>query len=69
MSSEIIGYCLKCKAKRRISKPFIYRFKTSHRVTKDREGMRAIKGFCEVCGTKMFKILPKNETRVLIEDF
>jgi len=69
MSGEIIGYCLKCKTKRRITKPFIYHFKTTQCTNKSREGMRAIKGFCEICGTKMFKILPKSEKRLLIEDF
>ena len=61
MAEEIIGYCLRCKAKRKMLKPFVYQFKTHKCTNKEREGSRAIKGFCEVCGTKMFKILQQKD--------
>jgi uncharacterized Zn finger protein (UPF0148 family) len=42
------GYCVKCKAKREISQGV-------EEVMKN--GRKAIKGKCPVCGTVMFKIL------------
>ncbi len=62
MSDQIIAYCMRCRTKRTMSKPYVYQFKT-HKTKhgKDREGMRAIKGTCPVCGTKMFKILSKED--------
>lgn len=44
------GYCMKCKAKRDI--------KDSVEVTM-KNGRKAIKGKCSVCGTGMYKILGK----------
>ena len=43
------GYCVKCKAKRKISNP---------QQVKMANGRPALKGVCPVCGTGMFKILP-----------
>jgi RNase P subunit RPR2 len=43
------GFCVKCKAKRKIQNP-------KEIVTKNRR--RAVQGTCPVCGTKMFKFLP-----------
>ncbi|HTD70290.1 MAG TPA: DUF5679 domain-containing protein [Gemmatimonadales bacterium] len=43
------GYCVKCKAKRKISNP---------NQVKMANGRPALKGVCPVCGTGMFKILP-----------
>ena len=43
------GYCVKCKAKRKISNP---------QQVKMANGRPAMKGVCPVCGTGMFKILP-----------
>jgi len=45
------GYCVKCKAKRKISNP---------QQVKMANGRPALKGVCPVCGTGMFKILPPN---------
>lgn len=42
------GYCVKCKAKREISDGVEETMKN---------GRKAIKGKCPVCGTVMFKIL------------
>jgi hypothetical protein len=42
------GYCVKCKAKREI---------TSAVEETMKNGRKAIKGKCPVCGTVMFKIL------------
>ena len=43
------GYCVKCKAKRKIS---------NAQQVKMANGRPALKGVCPVCGTGMFKILP-----------
>ncbi len=43
------GYCVKCKAKRKIS---------NGQQVKMANGRPALKGVCPVCGTGMFKILP-----------
>jgi Zn finger protein HypA/HybF involved in hydrogenase expression len=42
------GYCVKCKAKREIAEPVEETMKN---------GRKAIKGKCPVCGVGMFKIL------------
>ena len=42
------GYCVKCKAKRKIDKA---------KEIKMANGRPALKGICPVCGTGMFKIL------------
>ncbi|HIH20964.1 TPA: hypothetical protein HA244_06895 [Candidatus Micrarchaeota archaeon] len=44
------GRCMKCKADREMTD-------TSEVVMKN--GMKAMKGKCKVCGTKMFKIIGK----------
>ncbi len=44
------GYCVKCKSKREISE--------SQEVTM-KNGRKAIKGKCPVCGTGMFRITGK----------
>src|ERR1043165_3889761 len=46
------GYCVKCKAKRKIS---------NAQQVKMANGRPALKGVCPVCGTGMFKILPPKE--------
>src|SRR2546425_9038913 len=46
------GYCVKCKAKRKISNP---------QQVKMANGRPALKGVCPVCGTGMFKILRSEE--------
>ena len=42
-----MGYCVKCKAQREIKAP--------QNVTM-KNGKKAVKGTCPVCGTKMFRI-------------
>ena len=44
------AYCMKCREKRDISE--------SQEVTM-KNGRKALKGVCAVCGTKVFKILGK----------
>jgi DNA-directed RNA polymerase subunit RPC12/RpoP len=44
------GRCMKCKAQREIQNP-------EEVVMKN--GMKAVKGTCPVCGTKVFRILGK----------
>ena len=44
------GYCMKCKAKREIK---------DAKETTMKNGRKAMKGKCAVCGTGMFKILGK----------
>ena len=48
---EIKAYCMKCKAERIVSNVQIVSMKN---------GRPAANGQCPVCGTKMFKFLPKN---------
>jgi predicted nucleic acid-binding Zn-ribbon protein len=48
---EIKAYCMKCKAERIVSNVQIVTMKN---------GRPAANGTCPVCGTKMFKFLPKN---------
>lgn len=47
---EAQGYCVKCKAKRDM--------KDAQEVTM-KNGRKAVKGVCSVCGTGMYSILPK----------
>ncbi|HEX2980722.1 MAG TPA: DUF5679 domain-containing protein [Anaerolineaceae bacterium] len=49
-----VGYCVKCKTKREIV--------DAERVTM-KTGRPAIRGKCSVCGTGMYKILPKEEKK------
>jgi hypothetical protein len=54
MADATIGYCVKCKDKREM--------KDAERVEMPAKGggtRPAMKGACSVCGTGMFKILPK----------
>ena len=44
------GYCVKCKAKREMDSP-------EEVIMKNK--MKAVKGTCPKCGTKMFRILGK----------
>lgn len=48
---EIKAYCMKCKAERVIQNVTIVTMKN---------GRPAANGSCPVCGTKMFKFLPKS---------
>jgi hypothetical protein len=48
---EIKAYCMKCKAERVVSNVQIVTMKN---------GRPAANGLCPVCGTKMFKFLPKS---------
>lgn len=49
---KIIGYCMKCKEKREMK---------DVEKTEVKPGRPAAKGVCTVCGTGMYKILPKSE--------
>ena len=50
MAEEVIAYCVKCKAKQPMKDP--------QNVTM-KNGRHAAQGKCPVCGTGMYKILPK----------
>ncbi|MFH1656588.1 MAG: DUF5679 domain-containing protein [Candidatus Nealsonbacteria bacterium] len=50
------AYCVKCKAKQEMKDPNEVEFKG-----KGDTKRRAMKGECPVCGTKMFRILGKND--------
>ena len=50
---EVKAYCMKCKTERAVQ--------DAHVVT-TKNGRRAAQGTCPVCGTKMFKFLPKLAT-------
>jgi ribosomal protein L40E len=47
--TEVVGYCVKCKAKQPIADP---------QTVTMANGRPALKGTCRKCGTGMFKILP-----------
>jgi len=49
-----VAYCVKCKAKQEMNDPKEVSF-----AGKGGGDRRAMSGVCPVCGTKMFKILPK----------
>jgi hypothetical protein len=49
-----VAYCVKCKEKREMNDPKEVSF-----AGKGGGDRRAMSGICPVCGTKMFKILPK----------
>lgn len=51
---EVKAYCMKCKTERVVQ--------DAHVVT-TKNGRRAAQGTCPVCGTKMFKFLPKLTTQ------
>ncbi len=54
--AEVIGYCVKCKEKREM--------KDAQEIAMPAKGggtRPAMKGVCAVCGTGMFKILPKKK--------
>ncbi|HTK05502.1 MAG TPA: DUF5679 domain-containing protein [Candidatus Eisenbacteria bacterium] len=56
MADAVIGYCVKCKDKREM--------KDAQQVEMPAKGggtRPAMKGTCTVCGTGMFKILPKQK--------
>jgi len=46
--AKMIGYCMKCKAKREMK---------DVKETTMKNGRKASKGVCTKCGTKMFKIM------------
>ena len=47
---EVQAYCVKCKAQRKMK---------DAKQTTLKNGRLAAKGVCPVCGTSMFKFLPK----------
>jgi len=53
MDDKIIGYCVKCRDK-------AGREMKNVQVVTMKNGRKAAKGSCTICGTGMYKILPKN---------
>ena len=53
--TEFIGYCMKCKDKRKMLNP---------EATQLKKGTWAVKGKCEKCGTNMFKIVGKEKPTI-----
>ena len=49
---EVKAYCMKCKAERTVKDP---------QVVTTKNNRTAAQGTCPVCGTKMFKFLPKQK--------
>lgn len=45
--AKVMGYCVKCKAKREMKNP---------KQVKMKNGRKAMRGTCPKCGTKMFRI-------------
>ena len=54
MSETIIAYCMRCRKKQEVKDPKVVTVKGKGNSTR-----RACQGVCPVCGTKMFKFLPK----------
>lgn len=54
MAEQYIGFCVKCKAKKEIKDPQVVSIKG-----KGGSERKAVTGACPTCGTKIFKILPK----------
>jgi predicted nucleic acid-binding Zn-ribbon protein len=50
---EVKAYCMKCKAERVVK---------DAQVVTTKNGRTAAQGTCPVCGTKMFKFLPKQKS-------
>lgn len=57
--TKTIAYCMKCKAKREMQNPEKVIMKN---------GRPAMKGVCPECGTKMFRIMPKEGTALPKEE-
>lgn len=55
MDQPVQGYCVKCKDKREMKEPQKVEMPAKGGGTRP-----AMKGTCPVCGTGMFKILPKD---------
>ena len=55
MDDKVMGYCVKCREKREM--------KNAQEVSMPGKGgeRRAMKGNCAVCGTGMYRILPKKK--------
>lgn len=53
MEEKVTGYCVKCKAKDRLMKDV--------QKVEIKPGRPAAKGTCTVCGTGMYRILPKSQ--------
>lgn len=54
MDEKIIGYCVKCRIKPG-------REMKDVQIVKMKSGASAARGKCSVCGTGMYKILPKQK--------
>lgn len=46
------GRCMRCKTTKQMKDPELVTMKN---------GLKAVRGICPDCGTKMFRILPKNK--------
>lgn len=51
--AQLQAYCVKCKEKRDIKDPRQVTLKNGH---------HAMEGTCPVCGTKLFRMLGKNDS-------
>ncbi|MGB3921925.1 MAG: DUF5679 domain-containing protein [Minisyncoccia bacterium] len=49
---KVVGYCVKCKTKREMK---------DTKQVEIKPGRPAVKGTCSVCGTGMYRILPKKK--------
>ena len=56
MEEKITAWCVKCRAKREMINPETVEFKG-----KGGKARKALTSRCPVCGTKMFRILPKEK--------
>lgn len=48
---DIKAYCMKCKTERAVQNP---------QTTTTKNGRPTVQGVCPVCGTKMYKFLPRD---------
>jgi hypothetical protein len=52
---DIKAYCMKCKAERAVQNP---------QTITTKNGRPAVQGVCPMCGTKMYKFLPRDSHAV-----
>ena len=64
ISHQITAYCVKCREKQVMKNPQEIEIKG-----KGGTSRKALQGICPVCGTKLFRILPKIDIEKEIIDF
>jgi len=63
-ASQITAYCFKCRKKQVMKDP-----QEIIKMGKGKTPRRMLEGICPVCGTKLFRLLPKIDIEKEIIDF